>query len=172
MLFSWLFLFIDFFLENQNFGRKPYFSIWFLMIFSSGFSILYPGHEFCIFITCWPRDLLHFVWVCAAHNILMQYIYIVTFGIFQSFFPRGEKFSFTIWSKWHATRYDSLIFGFFTAHATLSDRMRMCCLPPESYCSSEKTLKPTFCHLLQYKMSHAGVFLFSSKTINWFFFVI
>ena len=64
-----------FFPENQNFGRKPYFSIWFLMIFSSGFSILYPGHEFCILITCWPRDLLHFVWVCAAHNILMQFIY-------------------------------------------------------------------------------------------------
>ena len=75
MLFSWHFLFFDFFLENQNFGRKPYFSIWFLMIFSSGFSILYPGHEFRILITCWPRDLLHFVWVCAAHNILMQFIY-------------------------------------------------------------------------------------------------
>ena len=92
MLFSWLFLFFEFFLENQNFGRKPYFSIWFLMIFSSGFSILYPGHEFCILITCWPRDLLHFVWVCAAHNILMQYIYIVTFGIFQSFFLEEKSF--------------------------------------------------------------------------------
>ena len=160
MLFSWLFLFIDFFLENQNFGRKPYFSIWFLMIFSSGFSILYPGHEFCIFITCWPRDLLHFVWVCAAHNILMQYIYRDIWHI-PKFFPRGEKFWFTIWSKWHATRYDSLL-----------DGIRMCCLSPESYCSSEKTLEPTFCHLLQYNMSHAGVFLFSSKTINWFFFVI
>ena len=91
MLFSWLFLFIDFFLENQNFGRKPYFSIWFLMIFSSGFSILYPGHEFCIFITCWPRDLLHFVWVCAAHNILMQFIYRDIWHI-PKFFPREKMF--------------------------------------------------------------------------------
>ena len=90
MLFSWLFSFFDFFfLENQNFGRKPYFSIWFLMIFSSGFSILYPGHEFRILITFWPRDLLHFVWVCASHNILMQFIYRDIWHI-SKFFPKGE----------------------------------------------------------------------------------
>ena len=166
-MFSWFFLFFEFnFFRKPRFWSKPYFSIWFLMIFSSGFSILYPGHEFCILITCWPRDLLHFVWVCAAHNILMQFIYRDIWHIWK-FFPRGEKFWFTIWFKWHATRYDSL-----TLSATLCDRIIMCCLSLESYYSSEKTLEPTFCQLLQYNMSHAGVSLFSSKTINWFFFHI
>ena len=141
------FLFFEFFFENQNFGRKPYFSIWFLMIFSSGFSILYPGHEFCILITCWPRDLLHFVWVCAAHNILMQFIYRDTWHI-SKFFLEAKSFDLqSDPSDMQPVMILSLSFLVSlppTLFATLGDIIRMCCLSPESYCSSEKNFRTNF----------------------------